>query len=520
MKKERRTLERKAYVKNGALRLFFAAFAIVMEIGWLFVLGTVLSMRAAWISTALSGLALFVAVSVYARRENAIMKMTWMMLIIAFPLLGVLLYLLTGLTGGSRAMRRRFSRMAGELSPYIPEDGDALAALSARYPAARGLARYISQKRGFPLFSGTDVRFHADATDGLRDLKEDLKKAERFIFMEYYAIEDSESFAGIREILLERACAGVEVRLFYDDIGSIFFINWDFVRRMEEAGIHCRVFNPMLPVANAVMNNRDHRKITVIDGRVGYTGGYNLADEYFHLKEPYGYWKDTGVRLEGPAVATLTRLFLTMWNAIRDGDEDDGKLDAYFPEAEPMKAEGFVQPYGDGPLETGDLGEDVYLSIVNGAREFCWFTTPYLIITDEMTRALCLAAGRGVDVRIVTPGIPDKKLTWRVTRSNSRRLARAGVRLYEYTPGFCHAKQCVADGEIAVCGTINLDYRSLAHNFEDAVLLVGCPAIADIQRDFLSLFPQCREMTDSALASPRLHTRLYETILRLIAPLL
>ena len=338
--------------------------------------------------------------------------------------------------------------------------------------------------------------------------------------MEYYAIEDSESCAGIREILRERARAGVEVRLFYDDIGSIFFINWDFVRRMEEDGIKCRVFNPMLPVANAVMNSRDHRKITVIDGRVGYTGGYNLADEYFHLKKPYGHWKDTGVRLEGPAVATLTRLFLTMWNGIRDGDEDDGKLDRYFPETAPAASEGFVQPYGDGPLEEGDLGEDVYLSIVNGARETCWFTTPYLVITDEMMRALCLAAGRGVDVRIVTPGIPDKKLTWRVTRSNYRRLARAGVRLYEYTPGFCHAKQCVADGEIAVCGTINLDYRSLSHNFEDAALLISCPAIEDIRRDFLALFPQCREMTESALVTPRLRTRLYETVLRLIAPLL
>lgn len=520
MKSQQRTLERKAYVKNGALRMFFGAFAIVIEIGWLFVLGTVLSLRAAWISTALSGIALFVAIAVYGRRGNAAMKMTWMMLIIAFPLLGVLLYLLIGLSGGSRAMRRRFSHMASELSPFISEDDKARTTLSSFHPTATGLVRYVSQRGGFPLFSGTEVRFHADATEGFEDLKRDLAKAEHFIFMEYYAIEDSYSFAEIREILQERARAGVEVRIFYDDIGSIFFINWDFVRRMEEDGVRCRVFNPMLPVANAVMNNRDHRKITVIDGRIGYTGGYNLADEYFHLKEPYGHWKDTGVRLEGPAVETLTRLFLTMWNAIRDGDEDDGKLDAYFPQIAPTEEDGFVQPYGDGPLEDGDLGEDVYISIVNGAREFCWFMTPYLVITDEMMRALCLAAGRGVDVRIVTPGIPDKKLTWRVTRSNYRRLAQAGVRLYEYSPGFCHAKQCVADGEIAVCGTINLDYRSLSHNFEDAVLLIGCSAIADIWQDFISVFPKCRDMTQGALIPPKLRTRLYETILRLIAPLL
>ena len=224
--------------------------------------------------------------------------------------------------------------------------------------------------------------------------------------------------------------------------------------------------------------------------------------------------------MEGPAVATLTRLFLTMWNAIRDGDEDNGQLDAYFPKVPAIDAEGFVQPYGDGPLGDKDLGEDIYLSVINGARKTCWFTTPYLVITDEMAHSLRLAAGRGVDVRIVTPGIPDKKLTYRVTRSNYRRLARAGVRLYEYTPGFCHAKQCVADGEVAVCGTINLDYRSLSNNFEDAVLLIGCPAIAEIQKDFLTLFPECREMTETALEPRKFRTRLYETALRLIAPLL
>ena len=517
---KRRTLERKAYVKNGALRLLFAVVAIVAQVGWLFALGNVLSQRAAWISTAMSALALLVAAAVYGRRQNAAMKMTWMMLIIAFPLLGVVLYLLMGLSGGSRAMRRRFSRTERQLAPHVPEDGEEQLALFQKSPGSSGLARYLSQRAGYPLFSGTDVRFHADPTDALRDLKEDLRRAERFIFMEYYAIEDSQAFAGIREILSERARAGVTVRLFYDDIGSIFFINWDFIRRMEDDGVKCRVFNPMLPVANIFMHNRDHRKITVIDGRVGYTGGYNLADEYFHMKEPYGHWKDSGVRLEGPAVSTLTRLFLTMWNAIRDGDEDDGRFAACFPQASPLPVAGFVQPFGDGPLREEDLGEDVYLSVVNGAREFCWFTTPYLVISDEMARALCLAAGRGVDVRIVTPGIPDKKLTWRVTRANYRRLARRGVRIFEYTPGFCHAKQCVADGEVAVCGTINLDYRSLSHNFENAVLLFGCPATQEMKKDFLALFPVCREMTDRALPPPRLRTRLYETALQLIAPLL
>ena len=519
MKKGFRTLERKAYVKNGALRLLFAAAAILVQIGWLFALWTRFSQRAPWISTAMSLLALAVAVTLYSRRQNAAMKMSWMMLIIAFPPLGVLLYVLLGLSGGSAAMRRRFRRAEAPLRGIAKEDPDASARLAAAYPAAAGLSHCLGTVSGFPLYSGTDVRFHADACDALSDLKEDLRSARSFIFMEYYAIEDSAAFAEVREILRERARAGVEVRLFYDDIGSIFFINHDFVRRMEADGVKCRVFNPMLPVVNAVLNSRDHRKITVIDGRVGYTGGYNLADEYFHLKEPYGHWKDSGIRLEGPAVATLTRLFLTMWSAIRGGEaEPDARR--YFPAVPAKDVPGFVQPYGDGPTEREETGENVYLNAVCAARRACWFTTPYLVITDEMTRALTLAAGRGVDVRIVIPGVPDKKLTWRVTRATARRLARAGVRIYEYTPGFCHAKQCLCDGEIAVCGTINLDYRSLAHNFEDAALLVGCPAIGEIRADFLRLFGESREWTEEAAAVPKIGARLSEALFRLLAPLL
>ena len=520
MKQHTKTLERKAFVKNGALRLLFAAAAIILEVFWLYVLATRINADAPWVSALVSILALFIAVIVYGRRENAAMKMMWMMLIIAFPPLGVILYLLTGLSGATRTMRRRFRTTEDALLPFLGQDGEVIDDLSRQAPEAAGICRYISRRARFPLSRDTAVTFHNDAAAAFHSLKEDLAKAEHFIFMEYYAIEDAEAFGEIREILRERAAAGVEVRLFYDDIGSIFFINTDFVKRMRAEGVQCRVFNPMLPIANFIMNHRDHRKITIIDGRIAYTGGYNLADEYFHLKEPYGFWKDSGIRLEGPAVAAMTVMFLTMWNAVRSKDTDDLNVSRYFPAVKPMAAKGYVQPYSDSPLDGENIGENVYMSILNSARQTCWFTTPYLIITDEMTRAFVLAAERGVDVRIVTPGIPDKKLTWRVTRSTYRQLARAGIRIYEFTPGFCHAKQCLCDDTLAVCGTINLDYRSLYHHFEDAVLLVGSDAVADIRADFEHLFAESREVTSQYVSQPPAHTRLNENVLRLIAPLL
>ena len=425
-----KTLERKAYVKNGAVRLIFASISIILEVLWLYILATRLSSGAPWLNTAASLAALLVAVFIYGRHENAAMKLMWMMLIISFPPLGVVLYLLTGLTGSSKAMRRRFAETEKSLSFARVQDETALSDAAASAQQAAGIPHYISRSAHFPLYDDSDISFQSDAAQALKMLKQDLARAKHFIFMEYYAIEDSAAFREVHEILRERAASGVEVRLFYDDIGSIFFINTDFVKRMEADGIRCRVFNPMLPVANILMNNRDHRKITVIDGCIGYTGGYNLADEYFHLKQPYGHWKDSGVRIEGPAVRSLTYQFLVMWNAIRSRDKDDETVAQYFPDVSRRVSCGFVQPYGDSPLDDENVGENVYMSLLNRAERKCWFTTPYLIITDEMARAFVLAAKRGVDVRIITPGIPDKKITYRVTRSSYRQLARAGVRIY------------------------------------------------------------------------------------------
>ena len=276
------------------------------------------------------------------------------------------------------------------------------------------------------------------------------------------------------------------------------------------------MFNPAVPVVNLFLNHRDHRKTTVIDGKVGYIGGYNLSDEYFGRARPYGVWKDTGLRLEGEAVRSLTASFFELWNVTTKEDEDFAR---YLNICHKVKSEGFVQPFNDNPLSEERTAENVYLNLIAQAEKTLYITTPYLIITDEMSRALRLAAKRGVDVRIITPGIPDKKVVFAITRSYYSGLARQGVRIFEYTPGFCHAKQCLCDGKIASIGSSNFDYRSLYHHFENDVLLYGCDAIGDMARDFDVLFSQCTEVTQRYSTGSGAILRIWQCILRLFAPL-
>ena len=300
--------------------------------------------------------------------------------------------------------------------------------------------------------------------------------------------------------MAKKAAEGVEVRILYDDVGCIGFLDKSFIDRMNAIGVQCRVFNYVVPFLNIFMNNRDHRKIMVIDGKVGFTGGYNLADEYFNITHPYGYWKDTGVKLTGRAVQNFTMMFLEMWNVMGQADTDYEKyLKALQEGAEDgnvQKASGYVQPYADSPLDGEPVGENVYLNLIKTAKKRLYVATPYLIISDEMTRELGLAAKRGVDVRVFTPGIPDKKIIYGVTRSYYSGLVRQGVRVYEYTPGFLHAKQMLCDGDTATVGTINMDYRSLYHHFENGVWMHGCDAIRDIEADFDKLLQDSEEVTD------------------------
>ena len=420
----------------------------------------------------------------------------------------------------TRKMRERYADIDRKLLPLLPDNREKLENIKNKIPKAGNISEYIWKNAGYPVYQNTDIVYYDEAVKGLEAQLSALSKAEKFIFMEYHAIEDAEAWKKIQKVLEERVQAGVEVRVFYDDMGSIGFINTDFVKKMEQIGIHCRVFNPFMPGLNVFLNNRDHRKITVIDGKVAFTGGYNLANEYFNYTNPYGQWKDTGIRLEGDAVQSLTATFLEMWNAANDRNNNED-FSKYFIRSE-YKADqnGFVQPYADSPMDDEQVGEEVYISMVNKAEKYCWFITPYLIITDEMTHALCLAAKRGIDVRIITPGIPDKKMIYSVTRSFYHGLVKNGVRIYEWTPGFCHAKMSVADDCMATCGTINLDYRSLYHHFENGCFMADSPAVLSIRNDLEETMKECREVTEQYRTGRSAYLRLGQLFMRLFAGLL
>ena len=515
------TLETRKSVKNGVNRMIFAILSISIQLALIILLNLTFYQKYVWFSIGFRVLGVLVALAIYSQPFSGSIKMPWVLLILLVPVAGLSFYLLVGISKSTRTMRKRYETIDEVLLPKLADDVSAFSALEKKLPYVANIARYLKKYAGYPVYNGTAIKYFDDAKKGLDAQKEELKKAKSFIFMEYHAIEDSISWQGIEEILEQKAKEGLDVRVFYDDMGSIGFINTDFVKKLQGKGIACRVFNPFAPGLNLFLNNRDHRKITVVDGKVGFTGGYNLADEYFHVTEPFGYWKDTGIRLEGDAVKSLTVTFLEMWNAVKDKDVDDTDFDRFLTcNTTDADAEGFAIPYADSPMDNEQVGEEVYMSIAEGAKDYAWFITPYLILTDEMSHALSLAAKRGVDVRVITPGIPDKKIVYSLTRSYYNGLARNGVRIYEYTPGFCHCKMSISDDVVVTCGTINLDYRSLYHHFENGCLYADCKAVLDTKADFESIFKVSNEVTDYYSKGRGAFLRLGQLLLRLLAPLM
>jgi cardiolipin synthase len=324
----------------------------------------------------------------------------------------------------------------------------------------------------------------------------------------------------ILQILEEKAALGLDVRLIYDDFGCASTMPKEFQMSLRRRGIRCEVFNPLIPVTSVLLNNRDHRKITVVDGYIGFTGGVNLADEYINRLERFGHWKDTGVMMRGEAVWSLTVMFLQMWSTLARETIDYRKFRPHEWHEHPFEHDGYVQPYGDTPLDHETVGENVYLNIINRAKEYVYIFTPYLIVDNEMITALCLAAKSGIDVRIVTPGIPDKKLVFLLTQSYYDRLIESGVRIFEYMPGFIHAKSFVCDDKIATVGTINMDYRSLYLHFECGVWMYESRAVMQLKQDALNTFSLCHEITLEECEQKKKRTLIWQSVLRLFAPLL
>ena len=383
--------------------------------------------------------------------------------------------------------------------------------------SSRNLSRYVAKFGPYPAWRDTAAHYFSCGEEMYPQLLADLDKAEKFIFLEFFILRSGKMWDGVEQILRRKAAQGVDVRLIYDDFGSLLGLPSDFVIRMEKAHIRCIPFNPVVPLVSLVMNHRDHRKIVVVDGNVAYTGGVNLADEYINAEQRFGYWKDAAIRLEGAAVWNFTVMFLNAWNAFRPQETD---YTAFAPTRLPAVQDGVVQPYADSPLDEEPVAETVYLDVLAQSQQYVYFYTPYLAIGEEMLDALRNAAKRGVDVRLVLPGIPDKKLIFSVTRSYYASLAKSGVRIYEYAPGFIHAKQCVADGTEAVVGTINFDFRSLYLHFENCCAFYGGHMVRDVLEDVRATLAESHEVTMADVLRTPLYKWLAQVFLRFFSPLM
>ena len=446
-------------------------------------------------------------------------KIAWLVVILPFPVFGGILYLLLGGNRISERTRRKMKGIAERSNEVLRGDfkADRLTHLDED---AVGQIRYLERYASCPAYTNTRTEYFPVGDLAFVRMLEELEKAERYIFLEYFIVQEGVMWDAILEILKEKVKQGVEVRMIYDDMGCIMTLPYRYDRRLEALGIQCCVFNPFVPVLTSRLNNRDHRKICVIDGHTGFTGGINLADEYINAYEKHGHWKDTAVLLRGDAVWNLTVMFLSMWDYIHGIDEDFTPYKPSVHMTGQVESDGYVQPYSDNPLDGEPVGETVYLNLINRAKRYVYINTPYLILDNEMATALRMAAKSGVDVRIVTPHIPDKWYVHAVTRAYYEMLLESGVRIYEYTPGFVHAKTFVVDDEYATVGTVNLDYRSLYLHFECGVLLYRTSSVAAVKADYLKTLEVCQEVSLEECRRVPLFRRLGRAVLRVFAPLM
>lgn len=472
-----------------------------------------------WLSSLLELFSVVTALHLLMRPEKGAFKLSLIFLILLFPIFGGAFYWLFHSQTASVGFRARLSKIEKESRGTFNQDENVFADALQALPDAKKQLQYLKNNTPFPICDHTETVYFADGKAMLESMLADLKSAKRYIFLEYFIISDGNMWQSILDVLTERVRAGVDVRIIYDDLGCFPTLPQNYAKKLREIGIGCEKFNPFHPFLTTVQNNRDHRKIAVIDGRIAYTGGINLADEYIGEKIRFGKWKDNAVRLFGDGAWSFTVIFLQTWSFLTKKPE---QYDAYRPayDDSPLPvSDGWVQPYSDSPMGEENVAEQVYLRIIEQARRYLYITTPYLMVDDGMISALRESAKCGVDVRIITPGIPDKKTVHFTTRSYYRSLLRAGVRIYEYTDGFIHAKTFLSDDNLATVGTVNLDFRSLYLHFECGACLYRTSAIADIKRDFADTLTHSKEITELDCRAS-LPVRFFQSICRIFAPLM
>lgn len=503
-------------------RIFYIVFALLIQLGWLFFVVWRLAAYSKYISFGITAISIASVLWILNKKINPSYKLGWTMLILVFPVFGLLLYILFGKSRIAQKIQEHYAEIQEESLPYMEQDPEVQRLITEEDLSAAVQSAYIRNYSGFPVHGNTTARYFQVGDDMFPALVAELEQASHYIYIEYFIINDGVMWRTILDILERKAAEGVDVRLIYDGFGCATTLPNKYDRYLRKKGIQCKIFNPFKPILNIVQNNRDHRKICVIDGKTGFTGGINLADEYINQKERFGHWKDTAVMLKGEAVWNMTVMFLHMWSVVNGSREPVNYTEymphRYHPESFPHN--GFVQPFSDTPLDGEVVGENVYLNIINRARKYVYICTPYLIIDNEMMTALCLAAKSGVDIRIMTPAVPDKKMVFLLTQSYYEQLLEAGVRIYEYQPGFLHAKSFVCDDEIAVVGTINLDYRSLYLHFEDGVWFYKNDVVNDILQDFQETLNYCDPISIDFCKNRNIVIRGIQSIMRVFAPLL
>ncbi len=490
---------------------------VFLQIFWLVAVLSNISPYLSTINFLLQILGVFIVLRLINTSKNLSNDLLWILLIIIVPVVGTVMYIhirwhhrLTGRT------YRNLKEETAKAASYYEQEPDVLSKATEAAKCLAGQINYLCSTTTYPIYENEGFSYEKTGEDGFPKMLEALKEAQHFIFLEYFIIKPGIMWNSILEILKEKAQAGLDVRLLYDDWGTMNSLPIKYAAELRGFGIKAQVFNPLRPFISGFMNNRDHRKILVIDGKVAFSGGINLADEYINEIVRFGYWKDNIILVKGKAVWSYTVMFLTMWNALNREDSD---YTVFKAASNRQKQKGWLIPYGDDPFDKNYTGRDIYINIINQAQKYCYIMTPYLIVDNYLINALILAAQRGVDVRIVTPGIPDKPVVWRITRSYYPSLIEGGVKIYEYQPGFVHSKVMVADDVVATAGTVNLDYRSLYSHFENGVYLLHMDEIMDIKDDCLKSMEQSKLMSPEDVRTGPILTMVY-MVLRLFAPLL
>lgn len=500
-------------------RRVLIALLIAVQCGFLFYLIATGSRLSAALDQFLRLISILVILYIISKRDKGAYKTAWILLILTFPLFGGLFYLLFTCQSSKKRIAKRIDQIQSQTQglSLLPGSGydQARQQMGTVFPQVRYLQDFV----GYPVYQNTATTYYPTGQDMLQGLLPQLRRAKRYIFLEFFIIQEGVMWNQILEILAQKAAEGVTVRVLYDDLGCFLKIPADFPQQLQAKGIACYKFNPFRPFLTAMQNNRDHRKIISIDGQVAFTGGINLADEYINAVERFGYWKDSGICLEGKAAWSLTLMFLQTWQLCTKQAEDFAQFYPWQHTPCQIPTDGFVLPYGDSPMDAENVGEHVYLQILNQATDYVYICTPYLIVDDSMVSALTLAAKRGVDVRILTPHIWDKRLVHMTTRSYYRELIQEGVKIYEFSQGFLHAKSFVCDDRIATVGTTNLDFRSLYLHFECGVWMYGTASVLDVKRDFLDTLPSCQQITEADTFRHPI-AKFFQECLRIFAPLM